>query len=319
MILLFSYFVVYGVTRLFVTQYVLNRIKPVYQLLYSKDIITSRLSEMLRKRADDDLVDDIQESLDQLVALSDNEIERVLQKERERTEFLEAVSHEIKTPVFNIMGYAQTLLDGAREDPEVNRRYVERIVRSAERLTHLVDDVEKLAYYESGGAVMYLSNFDIVELVYEVFDTHILNTQEKKIRLKLDKHDFSPRKEVLVYGDRLRIGQALESLVDNGIKYGKAGGSVTVSLLEGYENIAVEVTDNGIGIPPRHLPYLFQKMYRVEQSRSRAHGGIGLSLAGVKRIIDGHGEHITVRSEEGKGTTFTFTLRKSDVVPYGIH
>jgi len=313
-----AYLVVYAAANLFMTRYVINRIKPVYQLLYSKDILTSRLSKWLRERANDDLVDDIQESLDHLVALSDNEIERLIQRERERTEFLESVAHAIRTPVSNIIGYARTLVEGTGSH-ESDRQYVERIARTAERLVHLVDDIEKLSCYESGGVVMHMSNFDIVELIYEVFDAHILNTQEKKIKLKLDKKDFSPKETVLVYADRLRIGQALESLIGNGIQYGKDGGTVTVALFEGYENIAVEVIDNGIGIPAHHLPHLFQKMYRVDQYRSPEHGGVGLSLAGVKRIMEAHGEHVTVRSEVGKGSTFTITIRKSGLVKYGVN
>ena len=180
----------YFITEYLLHKYVVYRIKPLYQLLLSKDIATSRLSRALRERVQDDVVDDLQESLDQLVSFGENEIERLLQREQERSEFLEGIAQEIENPVSNIRNYLQVLLDGALEDPEKRHRFIERIQRSADRLLTQIEDVRKLISYESGGAVMTKETFDLTELVYEVFDTNILNAQENGIKLKLRPGDF---------------------------------------------------------------------------------------------------------------------------------
>ena len=307
-----TYFITYCLSQFFLRQYVVYRIKPLYQLLLSKDIITSKLAEELRQRSSNDLVDDIQDGLNNLVTLADSEIDRMMQKEKERTEFLRSVSHEIKTPVFNIQGYAQTLLDGALDDPTVSKQYVERVVRSANRLADMVEDIEKLSRYESGGMIMYFDTFNIVDLFNVLIDTHIVNAREKNIKFKFASGTFSQNEEVLVYADEFRIGHVLENLFTNALKFGKQNGTVTIGIVDMFDKVLIEITDDGIGIPSEDLTRVFEKMYRVEKSRSREFGGTGLGLSIVKMIIDAHNEYITVRSEVGKGTTFSFTLTKSD-------
>lgn len=302
--------VTFVITKFFFRQYVIFRIKPLYQLLLSRDIATSRLSEELRKRVNDDVVTDIQTAIDHLISFNSSEIERLRQKDDERSNFLISVFHELKTPIFNIGGYTQTLLDGAIYDEQVNRRYLERTLRSVERLTDLIEDIEKLSKYESGGSVIYKGEFDIVDVVNEVFDANCVNLDARNITAKVDRMTFAPKKPIMVYADRLRISLAVEELVRNAIFFGKDGGSITISFLDMFDKVLVEVSDNGIGIPAKDLPHIFEQFYRVDKSRSREKGGLGLGLTGVKVIIEAHDENITVRSELGVGTTFSFTLLK---------
>ena len=305
-----AFLITYGISKFFFRQYVVFRIKPLYQLLLSKDIATSRLSKALRNKVDDDVVDDIQDNLDHLISFSSSEIERLRGKDDERTEFLAGVFHEIRTPIFNIEGFAQTLIDGGLEDGEVNRKYLANIVKSAQRLTALVEDIDKLSRYETGGAVMYKDYFDIVDAVKEAVDMTTMRANTKNIKLHVDKSTFPHRKPIMVYADRLRISQLLEELLRNAIFFGHDGGNITVSFVDMFDKVLVAVEDDGIGIPGKDLPYLFDQFYRVDKSRSREHGGNGVGLTGAKRIIDLHEENMTVRSEVGVGSTFSFTLTK---------
>ncbi|MDL2230372.1 HAMP domain-containing histidine kinase [Alistipes sp. OttesenSCG-928-L06] len=293
-----------------VRRYMILRIKPLYQLMLSKDIVTSRLTKELRERACDDVVQDVQRALDQLVGLDHDELERLKQKEKDRTEFLTAIFHEIRTPIFNIEGYTQTLLDGGLDDPEVNRTYLERTIRSVNRLAELVEDIDRIARYESGGVVLYKEPFCIVEVVDEVIDALIVSSQSKNVRYVFDTTGFPSRGPILVYADRLRISQAVEELLSNAIRYSPLNGQIRIVFLDMYDKILVEVSDQGVGIPPADIPRIFEPLYRVDKSRSRSGGGSGLGLTGVKRTIEAHDENATVRSEVGKGTTFSFTLRK---------
>ena len=294
------------------SRYVLFRIKPLYQLMLSKDIHTSRLSKELRKRVGDEMVDDIHDSLENLLGASDSELDRLRQKEMERTEFLNAVFHEIRTPIFNIEGYTQTLLDGALEDPEVNRKFLERTMRSARRLSVMVEDIDRIARYEAGGGmIMYKEDFDILDLVYEVIDVNIVYSQEKNIKFKVSTATFPARGPIMVHADRLRISQVLDSIFRNAIQFNNYDGTVTVSFIDMFDKILVETTDSGIGIPAKDQPRIFEKFYRVDKSRSSESGGPGLGLYATKGIIDAHGENITARSEEGVGTTFSFTILKA--------
>jgi two-component system phosphate regulon sensor histidine kinase PhoR len=237
-----------------------------------------------------------------------DEIAELKKLETFRKEFLGNVSHELKTPIFNIQGYIHTLLDGAMKDDEVNTNYLQRAVRSAERLALIVEDLEAISKLEAGELLLDLRTFDIHDVVKDVFESSEMKAKEKNISLKFQEGSDKP---LYVYADKERIRQVIVNLVVNSIKYGKENGITSIGFHDIDENILVEITDNGIGIDMNHLPRIFERFYRVDKSRSREAGGTGLGLAIVKHIIEAHKQNINVRSTPGYGTTFAFTLKKA--------
>ena len=233
------------------------------------------------------------------------ELERMAEYRRD---FLGNVSHELKTPIFNIQGYVLTLLDGGLEDPSINREYLERTEKSINRLITIVDDLENISNLESGSVQLNMKNFDIVALAHEVADFMEIKA------LNLGKSIYfsdSYDKPVMVKADQGRIRQVFVNLIDNSLKYGNnEGGKTKISFFDMDENILVEVTDNGPGIDQNDILRIFERFYRTDKGRSREQGGSGLGLSIVKHIINAHGQAIDVRSSLGVGTTFAFTLAK---------
>lgn len=226
-----------------------------------------------------------------------------------RKEFLGNVSHELKTPIFNIQGYIHTLIDGAIDDPEVNVRFLKKAAKSADRLSDLVADLLAISQLESGELVMEFERFDINALVRDVYEQLEVRAKERGIQLLIKEGCNKP---FYVYADRYRIRQVIVNLVTNSIKYGKENGTTTAAYYDMDENILVEIADNGEGIDQEHLPRIFERFYRVDKSRARegGAGGTGLGLAIVKHIIEAHHQAINVRSTLGQGTTFGFTLKQ---------
>lgn len=236
-----------------------------------------------------------------------DEIDRMKKLEVYRKEFLGNVSHELKTPIFNIQGYVLTLLDGGLEDENINRDYLMRAERSVDRMITIVDDLEAISQLETGELQLEPERFDIVALSKDILDAQEMKATGKGIILSLGEGGSKP---IFVYADRFRIRQVLTNLVVNSVKYGKEYGETRIDFYDRGETILIEVTDNGIGIGKEHLPRLFERFYRVDKSRSREQGGTGLGLAIVKHIIEAHDQTISASSTEGEGTTFSFTLAK---------
>ncbi len=261
-------------------------------IFHKKDIISQTNQEVLQW-ADD----------------KKKEIEALKQQEAYRREFLGNVSHELKTPIFNIQGYVLTLLDGGLEDPSINRRYLLRTEQSINRMISIIEDLEAIARLESGELKPKYSNFDLGSLTKEVMEFNEIKAAKKNIRIFLARNYDAP---ILVYADRERIQQVLINLLVNSIKYGTENGQTKISFFDMDEHILVEVTDSGVGIPREELPRVFERFYRGEKSRTRhkGEGGSGLGLAIVKHIIEAHNQTINVRSTLGVGTTFAFTLKK---------
>jgi two-component system phosphate regulon sensor histidine kinase PhoR len=236
-----------------------------------------------------------------------SEIEKLKEQEAFRREFLGNLAHELKTPVFNIQGYILTLLEGGLEDENVNRKFLERASKATERMTSILEDLDDITKMEVNRFELRITNFDIVELAQEVMDGLEMPSNEKNIQLKFNK----PYAEIFVKADRARIGQVFTNLITNSINYGKEGGT-TVVRFYGMDNVIItEVSDDGPGIQEAILPRIFERFYRVEQSRDRNTGGSGLGLAIVKHIIETqHKQTINVRSTVGIGSTFSFTLPK---------
>lgn len=240
--------------------------------------------------------------------LKKKEIEELHRMAKYRREFLGNVSHELKTPIFNIQGYVLTLLDGGLDDATINKEYLLRTEKSINRLIAIVEDLEKISQFESGELQLNLSRFDIIALAREVIDFMEIKIRKRNMSVVFAQ---SYDKPLLVSADRERIREILINLIDNSIKYGNPDtGRTKLSFFDMDENILVEVTDNGAGIDPTDLPRIFERFYRVDKGRSRQQGGSGLGLAIVKHIIEAHNQTINVRSTQGVGTTFAFTLKK---------
>ncbi len=235
------------------------------------------------------------------------EIRELQEREKFRREFIGNLAHELKTPIFNIQGYILTLLEGGLEDEKVNRDFLERASNGVDRLMKIVEDLDMISKLESGVMDLRLAVVDLHEVVRDAIESLELQSASKGVKLVNGVERGTP-----VRVDRDRLMQVLVNLFTNAINYGLEGGGCHVSSYLLGDQVAVEVADDGIGISPEHLPRLFERFYRVGKSRARNEGGSGLGLAIVKHIIDAHGQSITVKSVEGKGTTFTFTLQRPD-------
>lgn len=227
--------------------------------------------------------------------------------EQVRSQFLANVSHELRTPIFTIQGYLETLLDGAIDDPVVNREFLEKISRHTARLNALLSDLIDIARIESGEMKMSFRYFDLHEFLETVVKDLQSTAEQRGITLSLKGTTEQPME---VLGDRDRLRQVLNNLIENAVRYNTPGGEVRVSYSHNDGYARVSVSDTGIGIAPEHLPRIFERFYRVDMERSRETGGTGLGLAIVKHIIEAHGGTIDVESEVGKGSTFSFTLRQ---------
>lgn len=236
-----------------------------------------------------------------------NEIERLKKLEVYRKEFLGNVSHELKTPIFNIQGYVLTLLDGGLEDPSINKNYLIRAEKSVDRMITIIDDLEAISQLETGELQIEPERFDIVALIKDVLEAQEMKATEKGIVLTPPIET----RPIFVLADRFRVRQVLVNLVVNSVKYGKTNGETKIRLYNAGNIVSIEVSDNGIGIGKEHLPRLFERFYRVDKSRSREQGGTGLGLAIVKHIIEAHNQTINVMSTKGVGTVFSFTLNKA--------
>lgn len=288
--------------------YLRNRIKLVYKIIHQFKLSKS-LKESIGDTLGDDPLAEMERQVKDYVVNNSRELEDLRKLEQFRKEFLGNLSHELKTPLFNIQGYVHTLLEGAMDDPKFARQFLERTSKSIERLSNLVDDLDAISRLERGEESIHKETFDIHQLVKDVYDSMELKAEKKNFSLSIKKESDKP---FFVNADKEKIRQVITNLVDNAIKYGNDSGRVVASFYDMDDNILTEITDNGIGIPEEHLPRLFERFYRVDKHRSREQGGTGLGLAIVKHILEAHQQTINVRSTKGVGTTFAFTLRKSN-------
>lgn len=296
-----AYFFIYNALQTFIYRKIKLIYKSIHNLKLGKD-------NAFGEHLSDDPVNDVEQEVEEWARTKRKEIDDLKRMEQFRKEFLANVSHELKTPLFSLQGYIHTLIDGADEDPEIRKKFLEKSADNIERLCNLVDDLSEISQLERGEVSVAKETFDINQLVKEVFDSLEPQTTEKQISFSIKKgcdHSF------LVLADRERIRQVLTNLLVNSVKYGRTHGETTVGFYDMDENILTEVSDNGIGIDEEHLPRLFERFYRVDKHRSRDAGGTGLGLAIVKHLIESQGGVINVRSTTGIGSTFGFTLRKS--------
>ena len=253
-------------------------------------------------------VDKLSKEVQKFAENKQQQIKLLNLRESYRREFLGNVSHELKTPLFTVQGYLLTLADGAINDKKISHKYLDRANKGVERLIAIVKDLDLISKLESADLHLNKQHFNIIEVIQSVFDLLEMKAKKRSVSLLLDKHYDFP---IMVIGDIERIEQVLTNLIVNSIKYGKIGGTTIVSA-ENFikEKIIVKVSDNGEGIKKEHHERLFERFYRVDQSRSREQGGSGLGLSIVKHIIEAHNEQIFIESEFKKGSEFSFTLEK---------
>ncbi|MDG1246861.1 MAG: ATP-binding protein [Flavobacteriaceae bacterium] len=239
-----------------------------------------------------------------------SEINSLKDQENYRREFLGNISHELKTPLFTIQGYILTLVEGAMKDKKVREKYLKRAAKGVDRLISIVKDLDLITQFESGIKTVDKTDFNIYELVENVFELMEFESEKNNIKLQYENDNSAP---IYVYADQERILQVLTNLVVNSIKYGSNNGYTKVVIEDlNKEKVIIKVIDDGEGIEKKHLPRLFERFYRIDKNRSRKKGGSGLGLSIVKHIIEAHNEQIFVKSEIGEGTEFSFTLSKPE-------
>ncbi|MDP2336911.1 MAG: ATP-binding protein [Bacteroidota bacterium] len=298
----FSYFLVLFILN----RYINDKIKPIYKTIREVPIIAKE-SKMFETISSTN-ISDVQKEVVEWAKNQTEEITRLKDLERYRKEFVGNVSHELKTPIFNIQGYVLTLLEGGIDDPKINKLYLQRTEKSIDRMISIVEDLESITKLESGELTLNYVNFDMGRLTEEVFELAQMLANERNITLQFAAKVEKP---ILVHADKKRIMEVMNNLVGNGIKYGKKRGHVKVAYYDLHETILIEVSDTGIGMDKNDLYRIFERFYRVDKSRSREQGGTGLGLSIVKHIIEAHDQTINVKSIPDKGTTFTFTLEKA--------
>lgn len=232
-----------------------------------------------------------------------HDLTRLKQLERTREEFVANVSHELRTPLSLIKGYVETLLEGARNNPEVAERFLKIIERNTQRLDLLIQDLLTISALESGQIKLNLQPVELRPLADKVFTDLKARAEGKEVKLVNQLNDLS------AMADAHRLEQVFANLVDNAIKYGRPQGTVIISGKKAEAGkVEVCVRDDGPGIPAEALDRVFERFYRVDKARSREQGGTGLGLSIVKHLVQNHGGEVWAKSEPGKGASFFFTL-----------
>ncbi len=296
-----TYFVVY----MFIERFLYSKVKVIYKTIHS----FKTQSEKKGFEMSTDILGEVNQDVAHWAEEKIGEIKELQHADNFRKEFVGNLAHELKTPIFNIQGYLDTLAENEDMNLELRRKFLERAINSCERLENLVSDLDEISRLESGAVPLKIVRFDIIQLAHEVCDSLENFSNEKNVSLFVKDGPFN---ELFVEADRNKIEQVLINLIVNSVNYGVEGGETRIRFYDMNDNVLVEVADNGIGIAREHLPRLFERFYRVDKSRSRHEGGSGLGLAICKHIIENHQQTISVRSTEEVGSTFGFTIKKAN-------
>ncbi len=295
----FSYFL----SKYAIERFVYQKIKLIYKTIH--DFRSSKTTKIDKTES----LESVNESVLEWGAHQRTEIEELKKMAAYRREFLGNVSHELKTPIFNIQGYVLTLLDGGLEDETINKDYLLRTERSINRLIAIVEDLEEISKLESGELKLIMQRFDIADLSRDVVEFLEMKARKNNASITIENQFDKP---IFIKADKKRMRQVLINLIENAIKYGdKEQSKILVRFFDMDKNYLIEIKDNGPGISEENMPRVFERFYRTDKGRSRDQGGTGLGLAIVKHIIEAHNQTITVRSKLGQGTTFAFTMAKS--------
>jgi two-component system, OmpR family, phosphate regulon sensor histidine kinase PhoR len=297
----------FGLILYTLQRFIYRKIKLIYKFIYQTK--ASKREEFYYKNIlPQKGIDAVREDVEQWAQQRKAEIEALKKNEAFRKEFLQNLSHELKTPIFAIQGYVETLLNGALDNNDVNRKFLQNAARNIERLANLTGDLDEISKLERGELVLNKTNFIVQELTRDVFESLSIKSDEKKIRCIIKKGCDFP---LTVFADKEKVRQVLINLVDNAIKYGKESGIVEASFYKvDGERILVEISDDGSGIGEEHLLRIFERFYRTDVARNRKIGGSGLGLSICKHIVEAHSQTIHVRSKPDVGSTFGFTLQQ---------
>lgn len=302
-----TFVVIYWIYYYTLQRFIYRKIKLIYKLIFQTKA-TKKEEFFYNNILPQKSLDEVSEEVGRWALQRRDEINMLRANEKFRKEFLANLSHELRTPVFTIQGYVDTLLNGALEDPAVNRKFLTNATKSIDRLTRLLDDLDEISKLESGKMPIIQESFVIQDLVKDVFEELSLQAKARNIEMHIKKGTERP---LTVYADKPKIKQVLVNLVQNALKYGSENGNVTAGFYEvDDKHVYVEISDDGPGIAEEHLPRIFERFYRADRSRSREIGGTGLGLAIVKHIIEAHNQTVTARSTQGVGSSFGFTLEK---------
>jgi len=296
-----SFLIIYYVLNVFIYR----KIKLVYKSIHDLKSTSDKKSKNVDLKSD--VIGDIENQVADWATQYQSEVSELKRMEKYRREFLGNVSHELKSPLFNVQGYIDTLIDGKLQDEEINLKYLEKASKNIAQIANIISDLEIISAIESGELPFVFSVFDITILIKEVIDSFELQASHKNISISIKEGCNNPFN---VFADRERIKRVLINLITNSLKYGIQGGKTMIGIYDMAANILIEVSDNGIGIEKEHLSRLFERFYRVDRSRDRKDGSSGLGLSIVKHIIEAHGQTINVRSTPDLGSTFGFTLKK---------
>ncbi|TVQ67384.1 MAG: hypothetical protein EA360_02465 [Balneolaceae bacterium] len=241
------------------------------------------------------------------------ELKRLNQIENYRKEFIGDISHELKTPIFAIQGFIETLLNGAIYDKSVNELFLKKAMRNVNRLIFLTNDLMEISKIETGELKSNIRELYLRDIVLDVVESLQYKAQQDGIEIRVKEFN----KNLQVRADRNQLRQIMINLIENGMKYNKPGGFVEIGISDyrkASEKILLFVKDNGIGIEKKDLHRVTERFFRVDKSRSRDKGGTGLGLAIVKHIVEAHGEKLFIDSEPESGSVFSITLTKSNPV-----
>lgn len=300
-----SFFSIYFLMGQLLEYFIYRKIKLIYKLI-SQTKASKREEAYQKYVLPKKGIDDVREDVEEWAAQKTKEIQDLQSNEAFRKEFLQNLSHEIKTPIFAIQGYLELLGDGAMDEPDTGKKFVQQAQSNVQRLVQLLSDVDAITNLEINKDPILKQSFIIQDIINEAINNLSVKRIKKNIQFQFKKGSESP---IYVFADKNKIYQVVVNILSNATKYGKIDGQITASIYKMEdEKILIEIGDDGIGIAEEHLPRLFERFYRTDDARAREIGGTGLGLAICKHIIEAHGETIHVRSKVNVGTTFGFTL-----------
>ena len=289
----------------FIEKFLYDKIKIIYKNIHTFKSQSEKKPNIMMS---EDVLQDIELEVEHWVQEKIKEVQQLKETDHYRKEYIGNLAHELKTPLFGIQGYLETLLDDDWEDKDRIQLFLSKANRQADRLGELISDLDLISKLESGAIPMNIEKFDLIALTQTVMEA--LENMAKAKEINVHFKENTP-KSVWVMGDVSKIEQVITNLVSNAIHYGQEKGEVKFRYYDMDEHVLFEIADDGIGIPKEDLPRIFERFYRVDKSRSRNDGGSGLGLAICKHIMEAHQETLTVRSTEGIGSTFAFTMRKA--------
>ncbi len=301
LLMLISYLIIFYTVK----RFIYRKIKLIYKLIYQTKA-SKREEFYFKNLLPQNTIEEVNQDVEKWAVQHKEELETLHKNEIFRKEFLLNLSHELKTPIFAIQGYVDTLLDGAIDNAEVNKKFLNNASKNVDRLVNLLEDLDEITKLESGELKLVWQNFIIQDLIKDVFETLSIKADKKKIKCIIKEGCELP---LTIYADKEKIRVVLLNLIDNSIKYGKQNGIIEASAykIDG-KKVLIEISDNGYGILEEHLSRIFERFYRTDLARAREAGGSGLGLSIVKHIIEAHGDTIHVRSKSEVGSTFGFIL-----------